>query len=349
MARAENASIEQLWLDLQLAVRALVDDERERSVIAEVIQHAKRDWRGQFGRESHLDLLWSQNEQLHEDQERTVDLSFDEVVEQICEFTLYTIREMVSEIRAAIEGSVTSRLLEIFHFAELVDQAAHPQPAYRFMAVDGSVDVCAGEWSWDAVRPAAQRRWRLPQGPITLPEPWPNEIWLREVHVRGIQLGLPTQTLSRMCSLDAIDLASLFDSLSGADNVVDQAGDVENTPETAGTVPEERAASYLGLYVIDNEIGRQGYPQRIRLRSRLSLGLAETFIQAGTRPVTIDVLQDAWVSIGGNEENPEPNSVRAEITRLRPILGRLDVRISNAGRTLGWRLEGSGDPAIQRE
>ncbi|WP_254508941.1 hypothetical protein [Anatilimnocola floriformis] len=349
-----SETVSHVFSDLRLASRGLYPDEVSRMRLVNLIREVEELWITEIASEWHADFLFDAETRLRNENQNCGGFS-RHFFETLCQQLLAGVSDLLAMLRNTVLDSVSNELIGCLNFAESVDQAIHPLPAYRYLSCAEQVEVA--QLGWEAQQSGRDTIPRqLPQLPVRI-EAIPQQFW-KEVSLRWRQLGLPADSLPSACQtlapaataeLIAMRFSAVYaDGDSQPAETQTRAIEPSDRPEsvdlslvrtsTSQTGADSETRHHLGLRLEGRLLYRQGYIEPVVLRSRLGRKLMQAFIDRGKNCLDYSELSSLWGGFGGNADMPEESSIRSQLCRLRKQIRPLEVMIDGAHGG-SWALE----------
>lgn len=314
--------VRELWHELRLLARGLTEHETERENWAAKLSDAQGYWESHFQKEWHVeaysamqkDLVLVETGRVTHSGARTISEVLDEAISIVSMFLATVCRDLYmchdQEHREAMS------------FGHRLDQVVHtPLPRHHLCVVSDRREQANAGWACapTVVSGSVDHRIELSTSPLVIPQGLVDEL-----RFRWQQLGFSGSNFPEV----QVDLPR------------DAARQIETAMESqlgreAFQVPAMEPG-FLGITIDGVEVHRREY-QPIQVESRLNLAIIRRLTTSGSRRVSLEELSDDWEAMGGNEPDPEPTTIRGQLARIRPVLRRLGIQISNV-RNVGWRL-----------
>lgn len=343
-----------LWQELRLATRNLLDDEKLRVQLQEVIQDAATGWAEQFGAEWHHDLLDRLNQEIEAERDG-FEGSLRDLIMQKSLSALSHAESCYNTNQSSIKDLLPSEHLEFYELGRFVDGLIHPLPAYQAMSINLELPVSEFR-GWDATAEpiSSDIPWRLPRLPVNLQAI--DDVWATELIQRMSQLGfeemgnveslLNEQSNSHVAVVGAIE-SQLLEWLSsseshseveGSDYVTREAGDLPGQEQyEPQTVWKECRRFDLAFNDAGLVVKRISSNVEHTVKSKLTYNVLKSIASLhGGAHRSREELEDQWHSLGGSEDLS--SAVDSRLTEVRKVLKELDLRLKNKEK-VGWRIE----------
>jgi hypothetical protein len=241
------------WQEFKIAGRHAIADQRQRMTFEQKVDAAADDWRNQFQRVWHIQLLEDQNEQIEVDRQRSIPEeegpTLQEIIATRCRLALGMVDEMVHGLLDTLLIACDPQLLGMFQLGQHVDGLVHPVPAFAELltsdsdafprtAVSTAPDQpaswgeflqAADESRLSSERDATQTRreiWnscdrshprRLPRNP--LPSSLPSNAWWTELASLAMASGMTSSDFGQI--QDTAPLVDAHRVVIGVQNMID--------------------------------------------------------------------------------------------------------------------------------